>query len=165
MDRILKEERKYVAELVKKIVSSGCNTLFIQKSMIKEAYNELTLNFLAKKNIMTILNFEREDLEFICKTIGAIPISHIDQMRPEKFGSADLIEEIRLENDQRVLKVTGVPAAARTMTIFCRGSNQLIIDEAERSIHDALCVVRSLVKTRGLLPGGGAPEAEISVKL
>lgn len=58
-----------------------------------------------------------------------------------------------------------MPAASRTMTIFCRGSNQLILDEAERSIHDALCVMRSLVKVRGLLPGAGAPEAEISVRL
>lgn len=48
---------------------------------------------------------------------------------------------------------------------MCRGSNGLVIDEAERSIHDALCVVRSLVKNRGLIPGGGAPEIEISQKL
>jgi len=43
-----------------------------------------------------------------------------------------------------------------------RGSNRLLLDEAERSLHDALCVVRSLVKNRGLIPGGGAPEIEIS---
>lgn len=63
------------------------------------------------------------------------------------------------------------------MTILCRGSNSLVnnfniikqkykfikvIDEAERSLHDALCVVRSLVKNRGLVPGGGVPEIEIS---
>lgn len=67
--------------------------------MSKDGYNEMTLNFLAKKNILTILNFDRDELEFICNTTGAIPISHIDQMRPEKFGHADLVEEVKLEGE------------------------------------------------------------------
>lgn len=83
-------------------------------------------------------------------------------MTPDKFGKAGKIEEVSLSDDSKVCKVTGVPADAKTITIFLRGSNSLIIDEADRSIHDALCVVRSLVKTRGLIPGGGAPEIEIA---
>jgi len=55
-----------------------------------------------------------------------------------------------LSDDRRILKVTGVNPNANTISILCRGSNGLIVDEAERSIHDALCVVRSLVKNRGL---------------
>jgi len=51
------------------------------------------------------------------------------------------------------------------MTILLRGSNQLVLDESDRSFHDALCVVRSLVKFRGIIPGGGAPEIEIAQKL
>lgn len=66
-----------------------------------------------------------------------------------------------MNDESKVLKITGVPKSANTVTILCRGSNQLVIDEAERSLHDALCVVRSLVKNRGLVPGGGAPEIEI----
>jgi len=66
-----------------------------------------------------------------------------------------------LSDESKVLKITGVPRNAKTVTILCRGSNQLVIDEADRSLHDALCVVRSLVKNRGLVPGGGAPEIEI----
>ena len=46
-----------------------------------------------------------------------------------------------------------------------RGSNRLIIDEADRSVHDALCVIRSLVKERFLVNGGGAPEIELSLQL
>lgn len=64
-----------------------------------------------------------------------------------------------------VFKITGVPNESKTVSILVRGSNQLVLDEAERSLHDALCVVRSLVKNRGLVPGGGAPEIEISQKL
>jgi len=164
MDRLLKEERKYIAELVKQIAASGANVVFIQKSILRDAVNELSLHFLAKKNIMVVKDIEREDVEFISKTIGAIPVSHIDHLTPEKLGKAGLIEEVSLSDESKILKVTGV-TNAKTVTILCRGSNQLVIDEAERSIHDALCVVRSLVKNRGLIPGGGAPEVEISQKL
>lgn len=61
-----------------------------------------------------------------------------------------------------VFKISGVPNESKTVSILVRGSNGLVVAEAERSLHDALCVVRSLVKNRGLIPGGGAPEIEIS---
>lgn len=51
------------------------------------------------------------------------------------------------------------------MSILVRGSNGLLVDEAERSLHDALCVVRSIVKKRSILPGGGAPEIEVATRM
>ena len=51
------------------------------------------------------------------------------------------------------------------MTVLLRGSNELVLAEANRSIHDAQCVVRSLVKKRFLIAGGGAPEVELSLRL
>lgn len=51
------------------------------------------------------------------------------------------------------------------MTILVRGSNKLVLEEAERSLHDALCVIRCLVKQKALIAGGGAPEIEIALKL
>jgi T-complex protein 1 subunit delta len=165
MDRILKEERKYIADLVKKIVASGANVLLIQKSILRDAVNDLSLHFLAKKNIMVVKDIEREDVEFISKTLGCIPVAHIDHLNAEKLGKAELVEESRLSDDSKVLKITGTSKSSKTVTILVRGSNGLVIDEAERSIHDALCVVRSLIKSRGLIPGGGAPEIEISQQL
>ena len=93
MDRILKEERKYIVNLVKKIVATGCNVLFIQKSILRDAVNDLALHFLAKKNIMVIKDIERDDIPFVCKTINAIPVPHIDQFTKDKLGTADLVEE------------------------------------------------------------------------
>ena len=78
MDRILKEERKYIVNLVKKIVATGCNVLMIQKSILRDAVNDLALHFLAKKNIMVIKDIERYDIDFICKTINAVPVPHVD---------------------------------------------------------------------------------------
>ena len=137
----------------------------IQKSILRDAVNELSLHFLAKKKIMVVKNIERNDVEFICKTIGCTPVAHIDQLTPEKLGTAQLIAEETLSDGAKVLKCTGVSKTNKTQTIFLRGSNCLIIDEADRSLHDALCVVRCLVKNKSILPGGGAPEIEVAQKL
>jgi len=60
MDRILKEERKYILDLVKKLTATGCNVLLIQKSILRDAVNELALHFLAKKNVMVIKDIDRD---------------------------------------------------------------------------------------------------------
>ena len=83
-------------------------------------------------------------------------------MTPDKFGTAKKIEEVTLSDESKVVKITGVNPKAKTVSILMRASNSLVIDEADRSLHDALCVVRSLVKNRGLVAGGGAPEIEIA---
>lgn len=83
-------------------------------------------------------------------------------MTPEKLGSAKLIEESTLSDDSKIVRVTGTNPDAKTCTILMRGSNGLVIDEADRSLHDALCVVRCLVKNKGLICGGGSAEIEIS---
>lgn len=70
-------------------------------------------------------NYFLKKLNFF-QTLGAIPIAHIDQMTPEKLGSAKLIEEVTLADDSKVLKVTGVPSTSKTITLFIRGSNQLV---------------------------------------
>jgi T-complex protein 1 subunit delta len=165
MDRILKEERKYIVDMVKKIQKTGCNVLLIQKSILRDATNDLSLHFLAKAGIMVIRDIDREDIEFISKTINCTPIAHIDQFDSLKLGKAKLCEEVTLSEGSKVIKITGVPNQGQTVSIMVRGSNHLLLDEAERSLRDALCVVRSIVKRKAILAGGGAPEIEISVRL
>lgn len=72
MDKILKEERQYLLDMCKKIKKSGCNVLLIQKSVLRDAVNELSLHFLSKLKIMVIKDIEREEIEFICKVRGYI---------------------------------------------------------------------------------------------
>lgn len=165
MDRILKEERKYIVNLVKKIVATGCNVLLIQKSILRDAVNDLALHFLAKKKIMVIKDIERDDVDFICKTLNAVPVPHVDQFTADKLGEAQLVEEVSAGSDKKIVKVTGCPEQSKTVSILVRGSNQLVLEEAERSLHDALCVVRALVKKRFLVPGGASVEMEVSQKL
>ncbi|KAJ1363762.1 T-complex protein 1 subunit delta [Parelaphostrongylus tenuis] len=165
MDRALKEERQYLLEICKQIKKAGCNVLMIQKSILRDAVNELSLHFLAKMKIMVVKDIEREDIEFYSKILGCRPIASLDHFLPEALGTADLVEEIPCGGDERVIKVTGVANPGQACSILLRGSNKLVLEEAERSLHDALCVIRCLVKKKALLPGGGAPEMEVAVKL
>jgi len=164
MDRLIKEERKYILAMVKKIVEAGANVLLIQKSILRDACSDLALHFLAKKNILVIKDIEREDVPFLCTALNAKPIAHIDQFSADKFGHADLIREVTLGNDTRITKITGIPSK-KSCTILIRGSSKLILDEAERSMHDALCVVRSLIKKPSNIAGGGAIELELAYRL
>lgn len=61
--------------------------------------------------------------------------------------------------------ISGAQNAGRTITLLVRGSNKLVLEEAERSLHDALCVIRCLVRKKALIAGGGAPEIEVALKL
>ncbi|RYC57970.1 hypothetical protein CHU98_g8229, partial [Xylaria longipes] len=164
MDKIVKEERLYLLDLVKKIKKAKCNVLLIQKSILRDAVNDLSLHFLAKLNILAVKDIERDEVEFICKSTGCKPIADIDSFTEDKLGSADLVEEVQ-SNGARMVKVMGTKTAGKTVSVVCRGANSLILDEAERSLHDALCVIRCLVKKKALIAGGGAPEIEIAAQL
>jgi T-complex protein 1 subunit delta len=165
MDRILKEEKKYIVKMIKQIVKAGCNVLLIQKSIMRDGVNDLALHFLAKKNILVVKDIERDTVDFISRTTGLVPVASIEQFTPEKLGNAKMVVDDRA---CRSVRITGCEEQAdgnRTVSVLVRGSNKLIVDEAERSFHDALCVVRSLVKKRSLVPGGAAVETEIAQKL
>lgn len=164
MDRVYKEERNHILSMVKKIKATGCNVLLVQKSILRDATTELSLHYLAKAKIMVVRDIEREDVEFISKTLGCLPIAHIDHMRPEKLGSAELVEEVDCGKG-KVVKVSGIANQGRTATVLLRGSNKMVLEEAERSLHDALCVIRCLVQKRFLVTGGASPEVEVSYQL
>lgn len=151
-------------EIVKKILKAGCNVLLIQKSILRDSINILGSHYLAKKGVMIVTDIERDEMSFIAKSLGCKPVASPDHFTKDKLGEATLAEETGTSGG-RIIKITGVKNPGKTVSILVRGANNLILEEAERSLHDALCVVRALVKERFLIAGGAAPEAEISVKL
>eukprot|EP00997_Jenningsia_sp_PLL12_P005801 NODE_2334_length_942_cov_170.163494_g1919_i0.p2 GENE.NODE_2334_length_942_cov_170.163494_g1919_i0~~NODE_2334_length_942_cov_170.163494_g1919_i0.p2 ORF type:complete len:262 (+),score=60.89 NODE_2334_length_942_cov_170.163494_g1919_i0:34-819(+) len=158
------EEREYLLSMCKKIAKSGCNVLLIQKSILRDAVTDTSLHFLAKMKIMVVRDVERTDVEFICKALGCLPIASVDGMNPSKFGHADRAEEIT-SNEGKIIKISGIKSSCQAVSVILRGATKLLVDEAERSLHDALCVVRCLVKSPYILRGGGAPEMELGVQL
>eukprot|EP00094_Tigriopus_californicus_P002176 TCALIF_02099-PA protein Name:"Similar to T-complex protein 1 subunit delta (Ochlerotatus triseriatus)" AED:0.07 eAED:0.07 QI:0/0.33/0.25/1/1/1/4/174/491 len=125
MDRVLREERAYILNIVKQIKKAGCNVLLIQN----------------------------------CR-----PIASLDHFTAENLVAADLVEE-QMSGPSKFVKVTGIAHQGRTVSVIMRGSNKLVLEEADRSLHDALCVIRCLVKKKFLIAGGGAPETELYLKL
>uniref|UniRef100_A0A7S4KYU0 T-complex protein 1 subunit delta n=1 Tax=Paramoeba aestuarina TaxID=180227 RepID=A0A7S4KYU0_9EUKA len=166
IDRAMKEERKYILDICRKIQKSGCNVLLLQKSILRDAVTTLSLDILAKMNIMVVTDIERAEVPFIAKCFGLLPISHIDHLSPEKLGHADLVSQ-ETSFDGSIIRVNGIRrpdgASSNTATVLVRGGNQYIIDETERSFHDALCVVRSIAKKGALIPGGSAAEIEVAL--
>lgn len=110
---------------------------------------------------MVIKDIERTDVPFICQTLGCIPVAHVDNLTADKLSTkATMAQQVILPDGSKVFHID--VANSTTSTILVRGSSQLIIDEGERSIHDALCVLRSLIKNRSIVAGGGAIEIEIA---
>lgn len=164
MDRVLKEERAYILNIVKQIKKAGCNVLLIQKSILRDALSDLAVHFFDKTKIMVIKDIEREDVEFLCKSLNCRPIASLDHFTPENLATAELVEEIQT-GTSKCVKFSGIANPGKTVSLIIRGSNKLMLDEAHRSLHDALCVIRCLVKKRFLIAGGGAPEIEVSREL
>merc|ERR1712136_560855 len=152
MDRVLREERAYILDIVKQI------------SILRDAISDLALHFFDKMKIMVVKDVEREDIEHVCKSLGCAPVASLDHFTADKLASADLVEEVST-GSSKVVKITGIAKAGRTVSIIVRGSNKLMLEEAARSLHDALCVIRCLVKKRFIIAGGGSPETELSLKL
>jgi len=161
MDRVLKEERAYILNIVKQIKKAGCNVLLIQKSILRDALSDLAVHFFDKTKIMVVKDIEREDVEFLCKSLNCRPIASLDHFTPENLASAELVEEIQT-GASKCVKFSGIVNPGKTVSLIIRGSNKLMLEEAHRSLHDALCVIRCLVKKRFLIAGGGAPEIEVS---
>lgn len=106
MDRVLKEERTYILNIVKQIKKTGCNVLLIQKSILRDAVSDLALHFLDKIKCMVVKDIERDDIEFVCKSIGCRPIASLDHFTAENLVSADLVEEVGFGGN-RMVKITG----------------------------------------------------------
>ncbi|KAF6176539.1 hypothetical protein GIB67_007922 [Kingdonia uniflora] len=151
--------------MIKNVKATGCNVLLIQKSILRDAVTDLSLHYLAKAKIVVVKDVERDDIEFITKTLNCLPIANIEHFHEEKLGRADCVEEVSLGDGGKIVKILGIKDMGRTTTVLVRGLNQLVLDEAERSLHDALCVIRCLVNKKFLIAGGGAPEIELSRQL
>lgn len=160
IDRLLEQERKLTAKMCKKIASSGCNVLLLQKSIMREAVSDMALHFLKKLKITVIDDIEREEIDFIATTTGATPVATIDEFTSDKLGSmgeltvVDGVTYISRNQDEE--------KSVKTCTIIVRGANKLILDEAVRSVHDGLCAIRCLIKKGFIIPGGAAVETEIA---
>merc|ERR1711988_1618777 len=106
MDRLLREERTILAKMVKHIAKTGCNVLLIQKSILRDAVTDLSLDFCAKAKIMVVRDVERDDIEFLSRMIGVDPVASLDAFTADKLGEVGLATEERLGDVGSIIRMT-----------------------------------------------------------
>ena len=154
----LEQESKMLKEMVDKIKAAGANVVFCQKGI-----DDMAQYFLAKAGILAVRRVKKSDMEKLARATGARIVTKIEDLTPDALGTAELVEERKVA-DEKMVFVEGCPNP-RAVTILLRGGAEHVVDEAERAIHDALSVVRNVIKEPKIVAGGGATEIELSLRL
>jgi archaeal chaperonin len=158
MQSFLDEENRMLKSMVDKIKSSGANVVLCQKGI-----DDMAQHYLAKEGIVAVRRIKENDTTKLSKATGAKIITNIDELSSPDLGSADLVEERKVETDKWVF-VEGCKNP-KALSILVRGGSQRIIDEAERSVHDAIMTVKDVIEYPYVVLGGGASEVAISQKI
>lgn len=158
MKSFMDEENRLLQNMVDKIVNSGANTLICQKGI-----DDIAQHYLAKNNILAVRRVKQSDMEKLAKATGGRIIANIEEITKSDLGNAGLVEERSVEEDKWVFVEDAKNPKA--VTLLIRGSTQRVVDEADRSIHDALSVVKDVIEKPAVVAGGGAPEAFIANEL
>jgi len=158
MKAFLDEEEKMLKSMVEKIAKVEANVLLCEKGI-----DDVSQHYLAKEGILAVRRVKQSDMEKLVKATGGRVVSNLDDLKASDLGHAQLVEERKIADDKMVF-VEGCKNP-KAVTILVRGGSERLVDEAERSIHDALCVVRDVVRDPRVVGGGGAPEAEIARRL
>ena len=155
IEAFLNEEEAMMRDMTEKIAASGANVVICQKGI-----DDMVQHFLARKKIIAIRRAKKSDMEKLAKATGAKIVSSLKDLSTGDLGFAALVEERRIGDD----KMTFVEGCKnpKSVTILIRAGNQRMTAEAERSIHDALCVIRDLLEEPKILAGGSAPEMEMA---
>jgi thermosome len=158
LQAFLAEEERMLKSMVKTIKDSGANVVFCQKGM-----DDLVLHYFVKEGIHALKSIKESDMEKLSKATGASIIIKLDDIKPGDLGESDIVEEKKFGEDDMTF-VTGC-RDAKAVSILIRGGSEHIIDEAERSLEDALHVVAAAIEDRKMVTGGGSPAAEIALRL
>ena len=158
MKMFLEEENKMLMTMVDKITKSGANVVICQKGI-----DDIAQHYLAKANILAVRRVKESDMTKLSRATGARIVSNLDDLSSKDLGLADLVEERKVETDKWVF-VEGC-RHPKSVTILIRGGAQRVVDEAERSIHDALMVTKDVLEKPAIVAGGGSPESYTAGKL
>uniref|UniRef100_A0A6A7G3M0 T-complex protein 1 subunit epsilon n=1 Tax=Hirondellea gigas TaxID=1518452 RepID=A0A6A7G3M0_9CRUS len=157
---LYEQEQKYFVEMVDKCLASGCDVVMCQWGFDDEA-NHLLL----QKKMPAVRWVGGVELELIAIATGARIVPRFEELTAAKLGTAKSLRELDFGTTKdRMLLIEGTPNA-KTVTIFVRGGNKMIVEEAKRSLHDAICVTRNLIRDNRICYGGGSAEINCSLKV
>ena len=123
----------------------------------------MVLHFLAKAGVFAVKSVSSSDMEKLARATGGEILASVKDLTADTLGKAKKVEEVKIGDDKLIyVRECKNPKA---VTIVIRGASAQVLDEAERSLHDGLCVVRNAVEDGKIVAGGGAPEAEVARNL
>jgi thermosome len=154
----LDQEERTLREIVEKVKDAGVNVLFCQKGI-----DDMVQHFLAREGILAARRLKKSDMEALAKATGANVVTSVDELSGEDVGYAAKVEERKI-GDDKLIFVEGCKNP-KAVSILVRGGTERIVDEADRSLHDALSVIKDVVQEPRIVAGGGAPEIEVARKL
>ena len=158
MKSFLDEENKMLKNMVDKVIGSGATVAFCQKGV-----DDMAQHYLAKAGLLVVRRVKESDLTKLAKATGGKIVTNLDDLFEKDLGTSDIVEERKIEEDRWVF-VEGCKHP-KSVTLLLRAGSQRVVDEVERSVHDAIMVVRDIMELPSIVAGGGAPETFAATKI
>ena len=155
MQMFLEEENRMIKTMVDKLHEIGVNVVICQKGI-----DDIAQHYLAKFGILAVRRVKESDMTKLAKATGARITANLDDISESDLGAANLVHQKKVEADKWVF-VEGCKNP-RSISVLIRGGSQRVIDEVDRSMHDAFMVVKDVIETPAIVAGGGAPEAYVA---
>ena len=149
MQRFLDEENKMLKSMIDKIRNTGANVVICEKGI-----DDMAQHYLSSSEVLAVRRAKESEL---AKATGGKVVNSLEDLDAKDLGSAELVEERKIETDKWVF-IEGCKNP-KAVTILVRGGSQRVVDEAERSVHDALMVTKDVLERPEIVARGGAPEA------
>ena len=159
---IRQREGDITKERIQLLLDAGANVV-----LTSQGIDDMMLKYFVERGVMGVRRVDKGDLRSIAKVTGGTVLLSLADLEGNEtvdsglFGQADSVVESRV-GDGELIYIKGC-ASTKAQTIVLRGANDYMLDEIERSLHDALCVVKRTLESKTVVPGGGAVEAALSV--
>jgi len=158
MQQFLEEENKMLKSMVDKVHSIGANVLICQKGI-----DDIAQHYLSKHGILSVRRVKESDMTKLAKATSGRISTNLDDISANDLGSAEIVQQKKVESDKWVF-IEGCKNP-RSVTVLVRGGSLRVVDEVDRSLHDALMVVKDVVEKPSIVAGGGSPEAYLAAEL
>jgi len=164
LERVRQKEMDLTKDKIKKITDAGTNVVFTTKGI-----DDFAMKYLVEAGVLAARRVDKKDIKRIAKCTGATLLLTMADMDGEEsfdakcLGSAEEVSEQRVGDNDFIFIKGG--ASTKATTILLRGANEYMLEEADRSVHDALCAVQRTLESNSVVPGGGAVETALSLHL
>ena len=158
MQSFLDEETKLMKDMVDKVAEAGANVVLCQKGI-----DEAAQSFMSKRGILAARRIKKSDIEKLSRATGGRIVTNLEDLRASDLGNAGLVEERKIGDDKMIFIEDAKDP--KSVSILIRAGLERMVDEAERSLKDALSVVIDVVKKNKIVAGGGAVETELAKRI